>query len=66
MVRLVGEVRPSGYELDDQTLSLDDSIALTVRRPLKSAPKDGVLDASWALTPMLCSKLPMSYNRLVE
>jgi hypothetical protein len=29
----------SGYEFDDQTLSLDDSIALTVRRPPKNHHK---------------------------
>ena len=49
MVRLVGEVRPSGYELDDQTLSLDDSIALTRVGPPKSTKNDRVLDASWTL-----------------
>ena len=31
--------RSAGYELDEQTLSLDDSIALTVRRPPKTTPK---------------------------
>jgi hypothetical protein len=33
-------LQPSGYEFDDQTLSLDDSIALTVRRPPKTGPLD--------------------------
>jgi hypothetical protein len=32
-------LQPSGYEFDDQTLSLDDSIALTVRRPPKPASR---------------------------
>ena len=31
--------RSAGYEIDDQTLSLDDSIALTVRQPQKTNPK---------------------------
>jgi hypothetical protein len=31
--------RSAGYEIDDQTLSLDDSIALTVRRPPKTTRK---------------------------
>ena len=35
----------SGYEFDDQTLSLDDSIALTVRRP----PKPDFRQKFWTL-----------------
>jgi hypothetical protein len=31
---------PSSYELDVQTLSLDESIALTVRQPLKKPPQN--------------------------
>src|SRR6266478_2476119 len=35
--------------VDEQTLSLDDSIALTRVRPPKSTKNDRVLDASWTL-----------------
>ncbi len=37
------------YELDEQTLSLDDSIALTVRLPPQTGLSTEVLDASWTL-----------------
>jgi hypothetical protein len=50
--------RPSGYEPEVHTLSLDDSIALTVRRPPKTTPESGVLDASW--TPTMGSSTPHS------
>jgi len=33
------------YEFDDQNLGLDDSIALTVPSPPKTAPKPSILDA---------------------
>ena len=37
------ELTTFGYAFDDQTLSLDDSIALTVRQPPKTTPKPGIL-----------------------
>ena len=37
--RIEFDERLSGYEIDEQTISLDDSIALTVRRPPKTTPK---------------------------
>ncbi len=40
-------LQPSGYEPERRTLSLDDSIALTVRRPPKTNLYRRVLDASW-------------------
>ena len=43
------KARPSGYEPEGHTLSLDDSIALTVRRPPKTSLEKGILDASWTL-----------------
>jgi hypothetical protein len=35
-----GWLRASGYEIDDQTLSLDDSIALTRVRPPRIVPPE--------------------------
>ena len=39
--------RLAGYELEGQTLSPIDSVALTTMRPRKSAQKGQVLDPSW-------------------
>ena len=39
----------TGYELDDQTLSPIDSVALTAIGPPKEMKKGRVLDPSWTL-----------------
>jgi len=40
---------PSGYELDDHTLSPTDSVALIPMRPPKTVQNIRVLDPSWTL-----------------
>src|ERR1700686_2972303 len=41
--------RSAGYELDDQTLSPIDSVALTTMRPPKLPQKGKILDPCWTL-----------------
>jgi len=50
--------------MSEQTLSLDDSMALTVLRPPKPRPKRRVLDASW--TPVAKTKCNQTYGKLRE
>ena len=49
MDRLDLNQRPSGYELDGQTLSPSDLIALIALRPPKNHQTGRVLDPSWTL-----------------
>jgi len=41
--------RPSGYELEGQTLSSIDSVALIAMRPPEEMKEGRVLDLSWTL-----------------
>ena len=45
--RIEFDERLSGYGVVERTLSLDDSIALTVGRPHPPPKKPAILDASW-------------------
>jgi hypothetical protein len=57
--------RSAGYELDDQTLSPIDSVALTTMRPPETTQKGQVLDPSWTLE-LFCRDPRCPYSRLLS